>query len=62
MSDEPKKKRGRPKKAKTLEEIEKASPEAVESLKETIKTQEEINQEIAIRRDMERRRRKFWFH
>ena len=60
--DEPKKKREKPKKAKTLEEIEKASPEAVESLKETIATQEEINREIAIRRGMERRRRKFWFH
>ena len=47
-----KKKRGRPKK----------TPKAVEALKETIKTQEEINQENAIRKNMERRRRKFWFH
>ena len=62
MSDEPKKKRGRPKKAKTLESIVEENPEAVEPLKETIETQEEINREIAIRRGMERRRRKFWFH
>jgi len=62
MSDESKKKRGRPKKTKTLESIVEENPKAVESLKETIKTQEEINQENAIRKDMERRRRKFWFH
>lgn len=59
--DEPKKKRGRPRKAKTLEEIEKTNPEAVESLKETIKTQEDINKENARQLSLARRRRRFWF-